>query len=104
MTVSIPNNVTTVLLTADTSKTPAKTLWIQNFSLTVGFNLNVVPNAGQTAETVTVDADFFLPPGQTIAGVVVPATFFTDEARLVAGRWLARQASGGAVNLNVGRL
>lgn len=103
MTVSIPNNVATVLLAADTSKTPAKTLWIQNFSLTVGFNLTCVPNASQTAEAVTVGEDFFLAPGQTIAGVVVPSTLVTDETRLVAAKWLARQASGGAVNLNVGR-
>lgn len=104
MTVAIPNDTITELIPEDVSKTPAKTLWIQNHSLTVGFWLT--PQVGDTsvADAVTVGEDFFLAPAQDIASVTVPTTFLTDNPALVQARWLARQNSGGSVNLNVGRI
>ena len=104
MTVAIPNDTTTQLIAEDVSKTPAKALWIQNLSLTVGFWLT--PQVGDTsaADSVTVGADLFLAPAQDIASVTVPTTFLTDNPALVQARWLARQDSGGSVDLNVGRI
>lgn len=101
MTVSIPNNVVTVLIAGDSSRVPAKALWIQNFSTTVGFNIHAEPGSSQDANAVTVGSDLYLGPA---ASATQPTSFLTDNPSLVAARWLARQASGGAVNLNVGRI
>jgi len=101
MTVPIPDDVTTELIAGETSRIPSKALWIQNFSTTVGFNLHAAPGSSQDPNAVTVGADLYLGPA---ASATQPSTFLTDNPALVCARWLARQDSGGAVNLNVGRI
>ena len=101
MTVSIPNDTVTVLLAEDTSRTPAKAVWIQNLSTTVGFSLKAVVGHNDSADAITIGEELYLGPA---ASATQPTTFMTDNPALVCARWLARQASGGAVNLNVGRI
>lgn len=101
MTVSIPNDTVTVLLAEDTSRTPAKAVWIQNLSTTVGFSLKAVVGHNDSADAITIGEELYLAPA---ASATQPTTFMTDNPALVCARWLARQASGGAVNLNVGRI
>ena len=101
MTVSIPNDTVTVLIAGETSRVPSKMLWIQNFSTTVGFNVHAEPGSSQDTNSVTEGADLYLGPA---ASATQPTSFLTDNPSLICARWLARQASGGAVNLNVGRV
>lgn len=101
MTVSIPNDAVTVLIAGETSRIPSKALWIQNFSTTVGFNIHAEPGSSQDVNAVVVGSDLYLGPA---ASATSPTTFLTDNPSLICARWLARQASGGAVNLNVGRI
>lgn len=100
MTVSIPDDETTVLLEADTGRVTAKALWIQNFSETVGFYVQAKPQHNSTADAVTVGEEFYLPPASS---ATLPSTFLTDNPALVAAKWLARQDSGASVDLNAGR-
>mgnify|MGYP003443554643 FL=1 len=99
-TVSIPNNTATTLLAADNTKAPKKALWIQNFSTTVGFSLVAKPGHNDTADPFTASEELYLAPATS---ATEPTTLLTDTPALVSARWLAKQASGGAVNLNVGR-
>lgn len=100
MTVSIPNNTVTVLIAGDTSRTPAKAVWIQNFSTTVGFSLKAVPGHSDEADAITIGEELFLAPA---VSATEPTTLLADTPALAAAKWLAKQNSGGAVNLNVGR-
>ncbi len=100
MTVSIPDDEITVLIAGDVTRAPAKALFIQNFSLTVGFWLKAIPGHNPDADSVVVGEDLYLGPA---ASATTPTTLFTDTPSLAAAKWLARQDSGGAVNLNVGR-
>jgi hypothetical protein len=87
-------------LAGDTSKTPAKAVWIQNFNTTVGFSLKAVPGHSDELDAVTIGADLFLAPA---VSSTQPTTLLADTPALAAAKWLVRQNSGGAVNLNVGR-
>lgn len=99
-TVSIPNNTVTVVLAGDTSRTPAKAVWIQNFSTTVGFSLKAVPGHNDAEDAITVGEELYLAPA---ASATEPTTLLTDTPALVAAKWLVKQNSGDAVNLNAGR-
>lgn len=100
MTVSIPNNTVTVLIAEDTSRTPAKAVWIQNFSTTVGFYLKAVPGDDPTADAITIGEELYLAPA---ASATAPTALLADTPALAAAKWLVKQNSGGSANLNVGR-
>lgn len=101
--VAIPDDETTEVLASDTARAPKQSLWIQNHNQTTGIWLVAVPPASAEAGDVTIGKDFFLAPAQLVNGVVVPATFITTDRPLVSAKWLARQNSGGSIDLNIGR-
>jgi len=96
MTVSIPNNASTVAVADNTTGVKYHAVWFQNFSTTVGIYVN--SNAAAAA------TEFYLPPATsaTAPGTLVIQSSGGDQT-LVNKPWYAFQASGGAVNLNCGR-
>lgn len=96
MTVSIPNNASTVAVADNTSGVKYHAVWFQNFSTTVGIYINSNNAAAAT--------EFYIPPA---ASATSPASLVIQSSggdqTLVNKPWYAFQASGGAVNLNCGR-
>jgi hypothetical protein len=99
-TVSVPNNTVKVILAGDISRTPAKAVWIQNFSTTVGFSLKAVSGHNDEADAITVGEELYLAPA---ASATEPTTFLSDTPALATAKWLAKQDSGGTATLNIGR-
>lgn len=96
MTVSIPDNVSTTVLSANNSAIKFHAIWFQNFNTTAHIHLN----ANGTAS----NDEFYLQPA---ASSSQPSSLIIQssggDSTLVNEAWMAFQTSGGAVNLKCGR-
>lgn len=93
--VSIPNTTSTQLI-AENTEVKKHALWVQNFNTGTGVYLEC--KAAASAES------FYIPPA---ASATSPGTLVVQstggDSTLVNAEWRAYQASGGSVNVNVGR-
>ncbi len=96
MTISIPNAASTQVLAGIATSVKYHAVWFQNFSTTVGFNVNSNADADVS--------EFYLAPA---TAATAPTTLIIQssggDTTLVNRSWEVYQASGGAVNLLCGR-
>lgn len=96
MTISIPNNASTLALAPNATALDYHAVWFQNFNTTSGLYL--------IADGTAAASEFYLPPAGSAtapSSLVVQST--GGDSTLVNGGWSVFQASGGALNLNCGR-
>jgi hypothetical protein len=99
MTVAIPNETSTKVLSAVADTDLKHAVWFQNFSVHHGLYLK----CGGAAD----DAEFFLAPAITSGSHTLPSSLVVQntggDSTLVNASWYAWQDSGGSLNLNCGR-
>lgn len=99
MTVAIPNEVSTKVLSANESDDFKHAVWFQNFSVHHGLYLR----CGDASS----EDEFYLSPAVTSGSHTLPSSLVVQntggDSTLVNANWFAWQESGASMNLKCGR-